>query len=85
MSTLRILIALVLPSLAIAMLEGASRRWWIACLLTLLGFVPGVVYALTILYRHEARPFPELGAPALAARRPPTGGAARPRLLHAAR
>ncbi|HEX5658130.1 MAG TPA: YqaE/Pmp3 family membrane protein [Polyangiales bacterium] len=58
MVTVRFFLAFLLPSVAIGLLEGATRRYWLACLLTLLGWIPGVVYALIVLYRHEARPFP---------------------------
>lgn len=58
MSTFRVCLAFLLPPLAIFLLEGASRRYWLCCALTACGLVPGILYALVALYRHEARPRP---------------------------
>jgi uncharacterized membrane protein YqaE (UPF0057 family) len=55
-STLRVFLAFFLPPLAIGLLDGASWRFWLTCLLTALGLLPGVLYALVVLYCHEARP-----------------------------
>jgi uncharacterized membrane protein YqaE (UPF0057 family) len=60
MITFRIFLAFLLPSVAIGLLEGATWRHWLTVLLTLFGFIPGVVYALVLLYREAARPFPGL-------------------------
>jgi uncharacterized membrane protein YqaE (UPF0057 family) len=56
MSAFRVLMAFFVPPLAIGLLEGATPRYWLTNVLTLFGFVPGVLYALVVLYRHEARP-----------------------------
>ena len=56
MGTLRVFIAFLLPPLAIGALEGMGRRYWQCCGLTACGGIPGVIYALIVLYRHEARP-----------------------------
>lgn len=56
MSTLRVFTAFFLPPLAIGLLDGPSWRFWLTCFLTALGLLPGVLYAVVVLYRHEARP-----------------------------
>jgi uncharacterized membrane protein YqaE (UPF0057 family) len=62
MTTFRFFLAFVLPSVAIGLLEGATWRFWLTSLLTLLGLFPGVIYALVLLYRDEASPFPSLSS-----------------------
>ncbi|MFA5530682.1 MAG: YqaE/Pmp3 family membrane protein [Thiohalomonadaceae bacterium] len=43
---LRIVAAVLLPPLGVFMRHGIHRQFWLALLLTLFGYVPGVVYAL---------------------------------------
>ncbi len=45
---LLIILAILLPPLAVGLYEGLSTRFWIDLLLTLLFFLPGIVYALLI-------------------------------------
>ena len=50
-----ILAALFLPPLAVFMAQGVSRNFWIAILLTCLGYLPGVAFTFYILLsRHRA-------------------------------
>ncbi len=48
MTLIEAVVALFLPPLAVAMKKGYGRQFWIAIVLTLLGHVPGVIYALVI-------------------------------------
>ncbi len=41
-------LAVLLPPLAVFLKKRLSRQFWIACVLTLLGHLPGVVYALVV-------------------------------------
>ena len=43
---LAILFAILLPPLGVHWVAGPGRDFWIACLLTVLGFLPGVAFAL---------------------------------------
>lgn len=53
----RIVAAVLLPPLGTYLARGPGREFLIACGLTVLGFLPGVAYALwTVL--HEERPVP---------------------------
>ena len=45
---LLIILAILLPPLAVGLKEGITNRFWISLLLTLLFFVPGVIYALLV-------------------------------------
>lgn len=44
-----ILIALILPPLAVALKYGIHLAFWLCLIFTLLGFVPGLIYALVYL------------------------------------
>ncbi|MBR9792246.1 MAG: YqaE/Pmp3 family membrane protein [Gammaproteobacteria bacterium] len=50
------LLAMLLPPLAVYLNVGISRGFWINLLLTMLGFVPGVVHAFYIVTTvHRSR------------------------------
>ncbi|QTD54932.1 YqaE/Pmp3 family membrane protein [Parasphingorhabdus cellanae] len=49
MIILKILLAIILPPLGVFVQEGLNSNFWISVLLTLLGYVPGIVFALYIL------------------------------------
>lgn len=53
----RIAAAVLLPPLGVYLARGAGRDFLIACGLTVLGFVPGVAFALWTVLRDE-RPEP---------------------------
>ncbi len=46
---IRILFAILLPPLGVAMEVGVTRDFWINVILTLLGYVPGIVHAVYII------------------------------------
>jgi uncharacterized membrane protein YqaE (UPF0057 family) len=48
--------AVLLPPLALFLLEGVSRNFWIAFALTCLGYVPGAAFALYMLLNRSRRP-----------------------------
>ena len=45
----RILIAIVLPPLGVFLQVGIGKDFWINILLTLLGYIPGLVHAIWII------------------------------------
>jgi len=49
MDFIRLLFVFLLPPAAVAMQFGIDRHFWISVILTLLGFVPGVVYAIYVM------------------------------------
>lgn len=49
---LRIILSLILPPLGVAMEVGISKQFWINCLLTLLGFLPGIVHAVYVIAKE---------------------------------
>jgi uncharacterized membrane protein YqaE (UPF0057 family) len=53
MEFLRILLAVVLPPLGVFLQVGIGPHFWLNILLTLLGYVPGIVHAVWIILRNE--------------------------------
>ena len=49
---LRILLSIVLPPLGVFLQEGIGTQFWINLLLTLLGYIPGLVHAIWIVARR---------------------------------
>lgn len=49
MSILQIILAIVLPPLAVAMDRGLSSAFWLNVLLTIIGWIPGVIHAFYVL------------------------------------
>lgn len=47
-TVLLVILAILIPPLAVGLYEGITTRFWIDLLLTLLFFIPGMVYALLI-------------------------------------
>lgn len=52
MKVLEILFAILLPPLGVALRYGLTKHFWINVLLTLLGYVPGIIHALIVLTRR---------------------------------
>ncbi len=49
---LEILLAILLPPLGVFLQEGFGKHFWINVLLTLLGYIPGLVHAVWIIARR---------------------------------
>lgn len=49
---IRVIIAILLPPLGVALEEGLSKHFFINIILTLLGYVPGIIHALWIILRR---------------------------------
>jgi uncharacterized membrane protein YqaE (UPF0057 family) len=52
MDLLRVLIAILLPPLGVFLQVGIGKHFWINILLTLLGYIPGIVHAVWIIARR---------------------------------
>lgn len=52
MDILRIIIAIILPPLGVFLQVGIGAQFWINILLTLLGYIPGIVHAVWIIARR---------------------------------
>ncbi len=52
MDLLRILVAILLPPLGVFLQEGLGKHFWINILLTILGYIPGIVHAVWIIAKR---------------------------------
>lgn len=52
MDVIRILIAILLPPLGVFLQVGITGAFWLNILLTLLGYIPGIVHAVWIIAKH---------------------------------
>ncbi|WP_119066504.1 YqaE/Pmp3 family membrane protein [Rubrobacter indicoceani] len=52
MNILRIVLAIILPPAGVFLTVGIGMQFWINILLTVLGFVPGIVHAVWIIARR---------------------------------
>jgi uncharacterized membrane protein YqaE (UPF0057 family) len=62
MDIIRILIAILFPPLGVLLQVGLGKHFWINILLTLLGFIPGIVHAIWVI----AKVGPDRSRPAAA-------------------
>jgi uncharacterized membrane protein YqaE (UPF0057 family) len=49
---LRVVFSVIIPPLGVFFQEGLGKHFWINLLLTLLGYVPGLVHAIWIIARR---------------------------------
>jgi uncharacterized membrane protein YqaE (UPF0057 family) len=52
MDILRVLLAILLPPVGVFLQVGIGPQFWINILLTLLGYIPGIVHAIWIIARR---------------------------------
>lgn len=52
MDLIRILLAILLPPLGVLLQVGLGAQFWLNILLTLLGYIPGIVHAVWIIARR---------------------------------
>lgn len=52
MDIIRIIVAILLPPLGVFLQEGFGKHFWLNILLTILGYVPGIVHALYIIIKR---------------------------------
>nr|WP_319250769.1 YqaE/Pmp3 family membrane protein [uncultured Celeribacter sp.] len=51
MDLIRIIAAIILPPLGVFLQVGLGKHFWLNILLTLLGYIPGIVHAVWIIAR----------------------------------
>ncbi len=52
MDLLRIIAAILLPPLGVFLQVGITKHFWINIILTILGFVPGIVHAVWVIAKY---------------------------------
>lgn len=53
MSIIRIIFAVLLPPLGVFLTVGLGKDFWINVLLTLLGFIPGIIHAVWVIAKND--------------------------------
>jgi uncharacterized membrane protein YqaE (UPF0057 family) len=53
MKVIQVILAFLLPPLAVALRERLGVQFWINLVLTLIGWLPGMIHALYIVLRSE--------------------------------
>ncbi|MCH2449738.1 MAG: YqaE/Pmp3 family membrane protein [Gracilimonas sp.] len=53
MSILKIIFAIILPPLGVFLTVGIRGAFWLNILLTILGFLPGIIHAVWIIAKHD--------------------------------
>ena len=52
MDLLRIVIAILLPPLGVFLQVGVGAQFWINILLTILGYIPGIIHAVWVIAKY---------------------------------
>ncbi|CAO3453586.1 UPF0057 membrane protein YqaE [Azospirillum argentinense] len=55
MDIIRIILALLLPPVGVFLQVGFGAQFWINVLLTLLGYIPGMIHALYVIVKYKDR------------------------------
>lgn len=51
MDVVRVIFAILLPPLGVFLQVGIGKHFWINLLLTLLGYIPGIVHAIWVIVK----------------------------------
>lgn len=52
MDFLRIVVAILLPPLGVFLQVGIGTQFWINVLLTILGYIPGIIHAVWVIVKY---------------------------------
>ena len=52
MDLLRIILAIILPPLGVFLQVGFGLQFWINIVLTLLGYIPGIIHAVRVIAKY---------------------------------
>lgn len=52
---IRIILSVILPPLGVFLQVGLGKHFWINILLTILGYIPGIVHAIWIIAKTDGR------------------------------
>lgn len=53
MELLKIIIAIILPPLGVFLQVGIGKHFWLNILLTILGYIPGIVHAIWVIAKNK--------------------------------
>lgn len=63
MDFIRILLAILLPPVGVFLQVGFGGQFWLNILLTLLGYIPGIVHAIWVIATYPRLPPPGASIP----------------------
>ena len=52
MDLLRVVLDIILPPLGVLLQVGIGKQFWINILLTILGFIPGIIHAIWVIAKY---------------------------------
>lgn len=53
MSLIKIIFSVLLPPFGVFLTVGIGKSFWINIILTLLGYLPGIIHAVWIIAKHD--------------------------------
>ncbi len=53
MNLIRIILSILIPPLGVFLTVGLGKHFWLNILLTLLGYIPGIVHAVYIIAKND--------------------------------
>jgi uncharacterized membrane protein YqaE (UPF0057 family) len=53
MELIKIIISIILPPLGVFMQVGIGKHFWLNILLTLCGYIPGIVHAIWVISKNK--------------------------------
>ncbi|TKB24481.1 YqaE/Pmp3 family membrane protein [Desulfopila sp. IMCC35006] len=53
MELIKIVVAIILPPLGVFLQVGIGKHFWINILLTILGYIPGIVHAVWVVAKNK--------------------------------
>lgn len=56
MDVIRTILSIILPPVGVFLQVGIGKHFWISILLTLLGYIPGVIHAIWVIWTFPRVP-----------------------------
>lgn len=53
MELIKIIVSIILPPLGVFMQVGIGKHFWLNILLTLLGYIPGIIHAIWVIAKEK--------------------------------
>ncbi|WP_372906034.1 YqaE/Pmp3 family membrane protein [Rhodohalobacter sp.] len=53
MSIIRLILAILLPPVGVFLTVGIGGAFWLNILLTILGYIPGIIHAVWVIAKHD--------------------------------
>ena len=53
MELIKIIVSIILPPLGVFMQVGIGKHFWLNILLTLMGYIPGIIHAIWVIAKEK--------------------------------